>query len=100
MAILYLFLLPIVHLVEKIALHKIISVKKLTEGDWITQNLYLNNKLIYNKKSPGVTKEQINKILRSKVKKVKVREGIPFIPSFLIALIITLIFKNLVYHIL
>lgn len=95
---LFLFILPIIKIVEKISLHKTMPVRKLTEGDWITEDVYMGRKLIYSKKSPGITKEQIKRILASKIEKVNVRQGIPFIPSFLLALIVTLFFKNLVSY--
>jgi len=93
----YLFVIPIIKIVET-SLIKTISVKNLTEGDWITENIYLKNKFIYNNKSPGVTKKQISQILKSKIKNLKVKEGIVFMPSFFITLIVTLLFNNLIYY--
>ena len=84
-----------VKIVEKKCMFKKIIVKKLTEGDWINKNIYYKNKLIYNKNSPGVTKLQIALIKKTRLKDVIVKEGIPFIPSFLVAFIITIIIGNL-----
>ncbi|MEK6932751.1 MAG: A24 family peptidase [Nanoarchaeota archaeon] len=84
-----------VKIVEKKCMFKKIPVKKLTEGDWINKNIYYKNKLIYNKNSPGITKLQIVLIKKTKLKDVIVKEGVPFIPSFLIAFLISIIIGNL-----
>lgn len=93
----YLFVIPVIRIVEN-SLIKTISIKDLTEGDWITENIYIKNKLIYSNKSPGVTKKQINQILKSRMKNIKVKEGIVFMPSFFITLIVTLLFNNLIFY--
>ena len=80
--------------VEKNCMYKKINVNKLTEGDWITESIYHKGKLIYNKNSPGVTKQEISIIKRIK-QNVIVKEGIPFIPAFLIAFLVTIIIGNL-----
>ena len=74
---------------------KRISLDKLTEGDWVIKDIYYKGKLIYNKNNPGVTNLDIKLFEKIKLKKVWIKEGIPFIPSFLVALIISLIFGNL-----
>ena len=83
-----LFLSEFVKAVEKEALIKKIAVSKLVEGDWILTTTYKGQKLDIN--SNGITQKQINKLKSLGVKKVTVREGIPFIPSFLITYIILL----------
>ncbi len=89
------FLLIYVRIIEDKCMFKKISINKLTEGDWITENIYSKKTLIYNKNSPGVTKNEI--ALIKKIKEyVTIKEGIPFIPTFLIAFIITIIFGNLI----
>jgi len=89
------FLLIYVRIIEDKCMLKKIKINKLTEGDWITENIYSKSKLIYNKNSPGVTKSQIILIKKLNVKSLIVKEGIPFIPSFLIAFVITILFGNL-----
>ncbi len=102
-ALLYIMLyytLSSIKIIERICLIKKIDPENLTEGDWINKSIVINNKIIYNSKSPGVTKEQIRQILKLKqeglIKEVQIKEGIPFTPSFLIALIISLILGNLI----
>ena len=94
------YLLIFIKAIEKSCMIKRISIEKLTEGDWITENIYNeDNKIIYSSKSPGVTLKQINEIKRLNKKDVTIKEGIPFIPSFLIAAIITLIYGNIIFFI-
>ncbi len=84
-----------IKIIENKCMFKKINVNSLTEGDWITHNIYYKGKLIYNKNSPGVVKKDIDLLKKIKIRYVIVKEGIPFIPSFLIAFIITIIFGNL-----
>ena len=91
LTLVYPYLLYYVKFIEKNCMLKIIPIKNLTEGDWISEDI----KNIYKKSSLGVTKKQIEQIKNLKIKKVWVKYGIPFIPSFLIAVIISLIFGNI-----
>lgn len=78
--------------VENSSMYKLISVDKLTEGDWVVS---INSKIRYKPNPLGVTKQDIAKIKKLKAKKVLVKEGLPFVPAFLIGLIISLIWGNL-----
>jgi len=92
LALIYPYLISYVRFIEKNCMLKLIPINKLTEGDWIAQDI----KNIYNQKSIGVTKKQIELIKKLKIKTILVKYGIPFIPSFLIAVIISLIFGNII----
>tara|TARA_B100000315_G_C14596033_1_gene599458 strand:+ start:11496 stop:12236 length:741 start_codon:yes stop_codon:yes gene_type:complete len=93
---LYYYLLIIIKAVEDSSMYKIIPVYKLTEGDWVANNVKINHKIIYKKSSLGVTKDQLRLIKNSKIKKIKIKEGIPFIPSIVLATLVTLVFGSLV----
>lgn len=81
--------------VEQSCMFKRITPDKLTEGDWIEDEIKIGRKVIYSKKELGVSKKQIELIKRYyKNKKILVKEGIPFVPSFLLAYIITLLFGS------
>jgi len=69
------------------------KVKELEEGDWIIEPIKIN-KTIIEKKGIGLTKEDIKLLQNSKLKQIKIRDGIPFVPSFLIAFIVTLLIGN------
>ena len=81
---------------EEAFMYKYVSPKKLTEGDWIADNIIIKGKKICGPKDLGINYKQIQKLIGLKIKKVKVKEGVPFVPSFLIAFILTLLLGNIV----
>ncbi|MFA6072511.1 MAG: A24 family peptidase [Candidatus Woesearchaeota archaeon] len=89
---LYLFLL--IKTVEKTCLLKKIKISKLTEGDWVVEKVNMKNanKFIYTK--IGITAKGIKMLKSSGKKNILVKEGIPFVPNFLIAYIATLAIGN------
>lgn len=72
--------------VEESCMVKSVAVSKLTEGDWLYQDLKIGNKRIKAKWS-GLSVKEI-KLIKKHKKKIKIKQGIPFTPSFLIALIL------------
>ena len=95
--ILYSYLIIFIKAVEDSCMYKWLPVSKLTEGDWVAKPVYVNKKLVCSPKDLGLEKHQIMALKKGKVKKVFVKEGIPFVPSFLIATIATLIFGNVIF---
>jgi len=83
--------------VEKVAMLKLVDPSELTEGDWIAKDIFVNKRKIAGPKDLGVSKEQIKRLVgyykKGKIKKVLMKVGIPFVPSFLIAFILTLLFE-------
>jgi len=79
---------------------KLVNPKELTEGDWIAKDILVKGKYIAGPKDLGIEKKQIKELIRlyqkRKIKKVLMKIGIPFVPSFFIAYIITLAYGNLV----
>lgn len=89
----FFYLLISVKAIESICMYKKIKTTKLVEGDWIAEDI----PGIYNtKKSIGVTKKQIE-LIRKHKKDVIIKEGIAFVPPFLIATIISLMFGNVLF---
>ena len=84
--------------IEKSAMYRLVHPNKLTEGDWIVNDVYVKGRYITGPKDLGIGKSQIRKLVefykKGKVKKILIKEGIPFVPSFLIAFAVTLIFGN------
>jgi len=80
--------------VEKSCMLKKVSPEKLTEGDWIAKDVFVDGKRITGPKDLGIDKDQIKELIQLKKQKkvnlILIKEGIPFVPSFLIAFIITL----------
>lgn len=74
---------------EKSCLVKSVSPKQLREGDWLVSDVYVGKKLI--KASwEGLSIENI-KLLRKSRRKIEIKEGIPFVPVFLISFLILII---------
>ncbi len=84
--------------IEKTCMLKYVNPEQLTEGDWIAKDVIVNKKRIAGPKDLGIEKQQIKKLIEFKrkglVKKILIKEGIPFVPSFLIAFVITLLYGN------
>jgi len=84
--------------IEKVCMVKYVSPDKLTEGDWIVKDVKYKGKYICGPKDLGIEKKQIRELRKlfklGKIKRVLIKEGIPFVPSFLIAYVLSLIFGN------
>jgi Flp pilus assembly protein protease CpaA len=90
--------------VEKISMLKYVEPMKLTEGDWIVNDVYYRKERIVGPKDLGIEKRQIKILIdlykKGKIKKVLIKEGIPFVPSFLLSFLTTLAFGNLLWMVL
>lgn len=87
--VMMLYLYIFVKAVEKTAMLKVYPVGKLTEGDWIAKDVFFGKKYITGPKDLGISAEKILLLKKYKIKSVLVKEGIPFVPSFLIAFVLT-----------
>ncbi|UCD21108.1 MAG: prepilin peptidase [archaeon] len=72
---------------------KLKSGKDLSEGDWLAKPIKIKNKNL-KITADGLSKEDIKLITKSK-KKVYIKDGIPFVPAILVALIISLFVGNI-----
>ncbi len=77
-----------VKVVESVCFVKEVPIGKLVEGDWIVGEVRKDGKVLVPEKNPGLTKKQLAALEKHKVKSVTVKEGIPFVPSFLIAFVV------------
>ncbi len=73
--------------VENACMYKTITVDKLTPGDWIVDP---SIKKKYGIPALGIEKKQVEAIRNSGIKNIEIKEGIPFVPSFLIGFLITI----------
>jgi Flp pilus assembly protein protease CpaA len=89
-------LYPSIKVTEKVCFEKYVNVGKLTEGDWLIDDVKKNGKIIVKKKKIGLTKEDIRKLKEAKIKKVRIKEGIPFVPSIFLSVLFTLFYKELI----
>jgi Flp pilus assembly protein protease CpaA len=98
MIFIFMYLWLIISSVEKTCMTMNIPLAKLTEGDWIVADVMKNKKLLLKPTKTGVTLEQMALLKKNKIKDVTIKIGIPFVPSFLVAYVLTFIFGNwLVY---
>lgn len=85
-----LFLLPFIWVYAKSldkCMIKLIPSSKLTEGDWILGNIKVARGKVVYKTVHGLSLKDI-RLLRKYKRKILVKEGIPFVPVFMISLII------------
>lgn len=93
------FTLILYHATKAIEEHcfiKQISVSKLVPGDWVCEDVITNNKTLIDsdKLITGLEEKHIKKLKEHNIKQVTVKEGIPFVPSFLLAYILTLLLHD------
>ncbi len=93
----YVYLHVFVKAVEDCCMYKWLPVSRLTEGDWVAKPVYVKGKLVCNPKDLGLEKHQIELLKKAEIKKVLIKEGIPFVPSFLIASIATFVWGNIIF---
>ena len=95
------FLAVMVKAIEKSCMVKSVRPDQLTEGDWIVKNVSYQGKYICGPKDLGIEKKAIKKLValykQGKIRQVVIKEGIPFVPSFLLAFIVTLVFGNVFF---
>jgi len=87
----FIFILPYFYLfaksVDNSCMSNEIPVGKLREGDWLFENLKIGGGKVIRKNWAGLTKNQI-KMIKKKFKKIKIKQGIPFVPVFLISFLV------------
>ena len=100
----FFYLWSFVTVVEKTCMIKDVLVSKLTEGDWIvsdvTKKKGKKEKVVLKPTRTGVTLQQIALLKKNNIRKVAVKIGVPFVPSFLIAYAMTFLFGNWIAFIL
>lgn len=92
---LFIFFIISIKAIEKSCMYKSISTTNLTEGDWVADK---SIKKKYNISELGIENYQINQLKKDKLKKILIKEGIPFTISFPITILITLIFGNILTY--
>lgn len=77
--------------VEKISMIKNVSGKELREGDWLVNDIKIKGKVI-KADWDGLSSGDIELLKRKK--KVLIKNGLPFVPVFLIAFLVYVFFKG------
>lgn len=77
---------------EEIVMIKAIDPKQVRLGDWLSQDVKVGKQVVKST-FDGVTKEELVILQKSK-KKILIRDGIPFVPGFLIAFLLYYFFAG------
>lgn len=77
--------------VEKSCFITLVDARKLTEGDWLVKDVKLRRGLVMRANVHGLNLKEIE-LLRKMKKKVLIKSGVPFAPSFLLAFAIMVFF--------
>ena len=81
-----------IEVIEKTCFVRDVPVDKLVEGDWLVQDIKG-----VEKRGIGLTVEDIAKIKKMNLKKVTIKEGLPFVPAFLLAFFGTVFWGNIFF---
>lgn len=84
------FLYVYLKAVENTCFIRLVEPEKLTEGDWLNKEVKVGGKII-RRSAHGLSFEEI-RLLKKGNKKVWIKYGVPFVPSFLLALLIMVFF--------
>jgi len=76
--------------IDECCMVKKIKVKDLREGDWLYEDVKVGKKIL-KKNWEGLGKEEIELISKN-YKEVKIKQGIPFVPVFLISFLLLVLF--------
>jgi len=100
-AVLMFYLIIMLKAVENVCMYRHINPSKLVEGDWLAEDVKINNKLIYKPAKEGISREDIATLIKfekqNKLKTVSVKDGLPYVPAFLAALIASLLGYDLMF---
>ncbi len=93
---LFFYLLLFVSCIEEHFFHKQTPITNLSEGDWLAESITIQNHTLFHpktlEKSDLITLKQLHS--QKKLSTVLIKEGIPFLPSFLFAYIIIIVLTN------
>ena len=94
----FFYLLQFVTVVEKSCFVVNIGIPQLTEGDWLAEDVLVKGEIVMKKKT--LEKNDLIKLTKlhstKKLFSVLVKEGVPFVPSFLFAYLFLLLIKYFV----
>ncbi len=83
--------------VERSCMLMYVKPEELTEGDWIEKEINVGGKYICGPKDLGIENRQIRQLIKLKVRRVLIKVGIPFVPSFLMGFVLAYLFRNTVF---
>jgi len=86
--------------VENACMFKFIRPKKLVEGDWVVDEIKIAD-VRYKPDKSGIEKKDILELVElerlGKLDKVKIKEGLPYVPAFFLGLLSALFYGDLMF---
>ncbi|MBD3318757.1 hypothetical protein GF342_02520 [Candidatus Woesearchaeota archaeon] len=89
------FLFTSMRVIEQHCFFKEIHVRELTEGDWIAHDIIHDGKRLCGPQDLGISTTQIAQVQEAGIQKILIKTGMPFLPAFLMAFILTTILGSL-----
>jgi len=93
------YLTILVKSVELTCMHKWVTPKKLTEGDWLVHTIKIGKETFVPPKL-GLEKKDLALLQKwykeKKINKILVKYGVPFTPAFLLSFLVTVAFGNFI----
>jgi len=83
--------------IENACMYRFIAASKLVEGDWIAEPVKFRGKIVYKPEKTGISIRELEKLKKLKIKQIKIKDGLPYIPAFLAALIVSLLGKDIMF---
>lgn len=101
MILVFFYMYIVIKSVEQAAMFRSLPPSKLVEGDWPLEDIIVDKKVIFSvEKKIGIEQDDLEKLQKleeqGKIKTIDVRHGVPFVPSFLFAFIVTIGFGNII----
>lgn len=93
----YLLLWICTKTIEKISMYKRRTIDKVRLGDWLADDIIHEGELILERKPEGLTNFDIKRLKYHNIKTIIIKEGIPFLPPFLLAAVLTLIRNKILF---
>lgn len=88
------YLWMFVKVIENSCMIKLIEPIKLTGGDWIARDYFHKGKRICGPDDLGIEQKQIDFLIelrkKRKIDRILIKEGMPFVPSFLISFVLSI----------
>ena len=89
--------------IEKVCMLRHIEPKYMQEGDWVLEPVKANGKVVYAPEKQGISMKDLKKLqnlaAQGKIKTITIKEGIQYVPAFLLALILSLLKIDLMFSI-
>jgi len=87
--------------VEKTCMIRSIRPSKLTIGDWLVEEVIIGGKVICKPRGTGLLEKEIKELVtlekKDKVKGIRIKAGLPFVPAFFLGLVVSLVFGDIIF---